>query len=514
MARGNSSGQSGVPNSARTLYCIFCSKSHLLDNCKEFLKKSVPEREKFVSNKQLCFGCLIPGHSVSRCRSKMTCRICNRRHPTCLHHGQQKPHESPKEESPKDAQTSNEKKEAPAAAATVPEPVVRAHTLRSTKIAESRNAFSRLICPAIPVKVSMPGSQRKVVTYMGLDSFATDCFIDLELMQKLHTKGEDKNIHVTTMEAINSVMHTKLVKNLQVASLDEKTTYCIKQLYGKDPWPFEIDDSPRNEDIKDCIHLKDVPINFVKERKIGILIGMNQPDLLYPLEAVRGPPGKPFATQHMMGWALNGLVAGRSCEKGMHVHHIRIKDPDELKLRIDELYAQDFIDSQPGEKSPSIEDQEWKKLISSSYKINESGHSKIKLPFKETIENLPNNYCQVYSRIISAKKKFSQNSVLKNDYVAFMNEMISKGYMQKVSKEDLYGPAGKTWYLTHHSVYHKQKKKIRVVFDCSLKFQGKSQNDRLLQGPDLANNLVGVLIRFREYPIALSGDIEKMFLQV
>ena len=39
-------------------------------------------------------------------------------------------------------------------------------------------------------------------------------------------------------------------------------------------------------------------------------------------------------------------------------------------------------------------------------------------------------------------------------------------------------------------------------------------NDELVQGPDLANSLVGVLIRFREEDIAIMGDIEAMYLQV
>lgn len=63
-------------------------------------------------------------------------------------------------------------------------------------------------------------------------------------------------------------------------------------------------------------------------------------------------------------------------------------------------------------------------------------------------------------------------------------------------------------------VYHSRKGKLRVVFDCALKYNGKSLNDQLLQGPDLTNNLLGVLLRFRQYMIGVTADIEKMFYQV
>ena len=44
--------------------------------------------------------------------------------------------------------------------------------------------------------------------------------------------------------------------------------------------------------------------------------------------------------------------------------------------------------------------------------------------------------------------------------------------------------------------------------------RGNSLNKNLLTGPDVANNLVGVLLRFHQEKIAFAADIEKMFHQI
>ncbi|XP_064079435.1 uncharacterized protein LOC135196518 [Macrobrachium nipponense] len=106
------------------------------------------------------------------------------------------------------------------------------------------------------------------------------------------------------------------------------------------------------------------------------------------------------------------------------------------------------------------------------------------------------------------------NPKYNEDYVEFVEKLVSEGYAYKVPEDQSYDeqPA---WYLPHHSVYHpKNPNKIRVVFDCSAKYQGSSLNDNLMQGPDMTNSLVGVLIRFRLKRVALMGDIESMFYQV
>ena len=94
-----------------------------------------------------------------------------------------------------------------------------------------------------------------------------------------------------------------------------------------------------------------------------------------------------------------------------------------------------------------------------------------------------------------------------------MSDIICKGYARKVDDE-FKDEVGRTWYLPHYGIYHPQKAKVRVVFDCSATFEGHSLNDKLLWGPDLTSNLLGALTRFRQEKYAFMGDIEKMLFQV
>ena len=53
-----------------------------------------------------------------------------------------------------------------------------------------------------------------------------------------------------------------------------------------------------------------------------------------------------------------------------------------------------------------------------------------------------------------------------------------------------------------------------MVFDCSAEVVGESINRNLMTGPDLTNQLIGVLIQSREEHVAMMADIEAMFYQV
>ena len=66
-------------------------------------------------------------------------------------------------------------------------------------------------------------------------------------------------------------------------------------------------------------------------------------------------------------------------------------------------------------------------------------------------------------------------------------------------------------YLTHFAT---DQEKFRVVYNGALKINGVSINDMLHRGLMFLESLVGILIRFRQHPVAITADIKNMFFQI
>ena len=120
---------------------------------------------------------------------------------------------------------------------------------------------------------------------------------------------------------------------------------------------------------------------------------------------------------------------------------------------------------------------------------------------------MPNNRKKAMQRLIYLKRRFKTDPAFFEDYKQLMSNFLGKGYARWMDDS----PAGRTWYIPHHGVYHPSKpRKIRVVFDCSVQFAGKSLNQELLTGPDLTNLIFVALTRLRQSEVAFMADIESM----
>ncbi|XP_058791037.1 uncharacterized protein LOC131664166 [Phymastichus coffea] len=115
-------------------------------------------------------------------------------------------------------------------------------------------------------------------------------------------------------------------------------------------------------------------------------------------------------------------------------------------------------------------------------------------------------------RLYALERKLDRDIETATAYYREMDRFIENGYAVKVDNSLNSAPKR---YISHFFVKNPNKPgKVRPVLDAAEKTEGVSFNDLLDKGPDLLQPLTGVLLRFREYPFAVIGDIKDMYLRI
>ena len=125
---------------------------------------------------------------------------------------------------------------------------------------------------------------------------------------------------------------------------------------------------------------------------------------------------------------------------------------------------------------------------------------------------LPKNRELAENRLVSLEKRLERNPVLEKRYKETIDQYISKGFARKLTQNENRNTSDIANFAPHHCVLNPKKlDKVRRVFDAGAKFKRISLNDNLLNGPDLLNSLITILIPFRLGQNAVIADIEQMF---
>ena len=134
----------------------------------------------------------------------------------------------------------------------------------------------------------------------------------------------------------------------------------------------------------------------------------------------------------------------------------------------------------------------------------------------EDRSSLPNNYFSALVQLKPLERFFNKDPELEDHYeqkskTTWIKVTLTKSTKQTAPK--LTTP--REWYLPHHPVVHPHKpSKVRTDLNGAAKLQGQSLNNGLLNGPDLLQSLIHVLICFRQFKCAVFADVKGMFLQV
>ena len=522
-------------NKSKRTVCLYCKATHDMDACDKFIHLPLAERRNFVQAKCLCWGCLKWGHVNKDCRGKKACKTCNGPHPTCLHDETWK---SPHKPEPPNQDTT---------VYTGPNQdthVSHCIEVRSTKALDHGTSHS-LIVPVWLHHQDNPDSKVKV--YALLDEQSDACFVKESTLNAIGVDGPDVQLELSTVLGQKTIT-SKRVTGLTVRGVSETSEIILPKTYTRDVIPARRSQIPRRDTALKWPHLESItghlmPLDTGAE--IGLLIGANCPRAIKPHEVILGNDDDPYAKRTALGWGIIGetdpqgqdnstgdvksdvfcnRIVAYEIQKEIQAMSIKKVCHFALKtqvkevlspLQISKMFTLDFNERATEEKSLSFEDRMFLTIVQEGIHQRDDGHYEMPLPLKNNNVELPNNKELALSRLMKLKQRLKSDTQYRKDYVDFMQENIKNGLAEKVPKEEVSDKNKRVWYIPHHGVYHKKKPgKIRVVFDCSVSHHGFSLNQQLLQGPDLTNNLTGVLCRFRRERIAFMCDIQAMFHQL
>ena len=467
----------------KSFSCAYCKGKHSPINCE--VVKDTSKRHAIAKKNKLCFNCLSPTHRAKDCRSIRRCKKCERKHHTSLCQP------NPRVTTRNDTRASSSDLDR-----NDPKPITHAN------FTASRNRQPVLLKTA----ESMVFSRSKGINaYILFDEGSSKSFITAELTQKLQLKpirkdiinlavfGEDecstKTYDIVSFDLLTKENSLVSVEAVVVPQISTKMTDFL------------------THDVRNLPHLKGLELAHPKlslsEFTVSILIGADQFWNLVGDHIVKG--NGPTAISSKLGYLLSGPCYNSnsnsfpSCDRGFHIH---------ASSDVTAMWDLETL----GISDPLLESKSYSDLetFSSNFLEKRETSYYAKLPWKPDHPPLPTNYRAVASRTRNMIRKLPETT--KSTYNRIIEDQESRGFIEKTDSDVRVGH-----YLPHHAVKKDSlTTPIRIVYDCSFKesSDNPSLNDCLDKGPDLLNELLGILLRFRLPRFAFTSDIEKAFLNV
>ena len=137
-------------------------------------------------------------------------------------------------------------------------------------------------------------------------------------------------------------------------------------------------------------------------------------------------------------------------------------------------------------------------------------------PYNKDPTVLNDNYQSAFKVLKRRENKLLKDETLLNLYSGQVSDFVERGVLKKMTDEELQGWTGPVRYMDHHEVFKENSTTpVRIVINSSFKEGNElSLNDILMKGPNVLSRLFDILIRWRLYPVAFTGDISKMYHNV
>ena len=223
---------------------------------------------------------------------------------------------------------------------------------------------------------------------------------------------------------------------------------------------------------------------------------------------------KPWAVRTKLGLMLSGPLPQQETAK-LATESLVAAEVDPLADQVKTWWSMESYASNCSASGRSKEDGKALEMLKATTKFDGERYE-VGLLWKNANPNLPNNYSSAVSQLKSLERRLEKDENLKQRYKETIDVDVQKGFVRVLDEAELENTKSDLqWYVPHLHVLNPNKPdKVRRVCNAASKFGGVSLNDNLMAGPDLLQSLIGIIFRFREKEIALTADVEAMFLQV
>ena len=473
------------PKTASTckVSCGLCTQMHYVFSCKVFLDMLVPQRLVHVQSASLCSNCLRPGHSTTNCSSSFRCRLCKGEHNTLLHSD----------------------------SATLP---VHTASVSGNNLPHRREG----LLMTSRVRVTGPTGLSTVVTAL-LDSGAGMSVVSKRVMKALDLHQSKEWVTLAGIEGpnlstprptawftVSSLMTEDWHRTIQAAVLPKVTA-----------------DLPNHhlQEVKDLPHLKDLtPLadpQFHIPKRVDLLLDVEFLDDVMLPEKITGPKGTPSAWRTTLGWCVMGRYSPEimSCNRSVVSLLAATEEEVSLDNQMTRFWTQEEMVVCSNLLSTGEKAIQEHYAQTHRYSATEQRYT-VTLPRRETTLCLGESKTRAERRFITNELSLSKRGHWEK-FQAVVMEYLTLGHAQQITPAERLVKVERCYYMPMHAVFKQASTstKLRVVFDASSKTStGASLNDVLAPGPTLHPTLEQILMRFRSYVVALSGDIAKMYREV
>ncbi|XP_052415143.1 uncharacterized protein LOC127959801 [Carassius gibelio] len=475
------------------LYCPYCESSeHFLNKCPSIQKFTREEVIDWIKVNKRCWRCG-RSHQAAQCDLKRLCDLCQGRHLKVLHSVNTRPvAEPPKVES------------------------CLVNNGTEVLYLDRPSTSTRVLLKV--VRVLLRNKDRTLDTYAVLDDGSERTMLLPEAVDRLGLQGRPEDLVLRTIRQDVQTLKGSSVSFCISPLAHPRRSFKVAEAFTSQRLSLADHSYPISMLKRKYKHLADLPIEPFELVKPLVLIGPDHPHLLTPVKPVRlGPPGGPAAIRTRLGWTLQRpthIIKWMACAQQCFLTSVS-PQTTELMRNVEKLWQMDVLPFQRDKMAVrSKQDKEAiEHLEAKTRRVEVAGIFRYTTPLlrKQDMPLFRASKEAVLPSLWSTEKRLTKDPQRAKAYCEAINQLVQSGAVKKLGPDEI-SMTGESWYIPHHLVSHNGKN--RLVFNCSYQFRGLNLNDAFLPGPTLGASLLGVLLRFRQQAVAVSGDIRSMFHQV